>query len=973
MSDRTRIVDFAGESRRLLLCGMLDVFKAVKKTGEPRWISLEAPPGWGKSRLGRELYASIATEQNDPHYWPAQIPGDRKIVHPNPFPHVPASLPDYLWWGISCTARDNIATNALRSDLGQFESHKQYVDDAIRSRTLIRPQIVTKLAAAGRAIRNQARLEATAKLVSEAIGFSTGLGLLTNVAESGLSMYQDHKARQERRGFSGLIDSETDIAEDTTALLQSITDTGFPLVILVEDLHHADNLLIEAIDKFMSSLTHVLIITTAWPEEIDRRPKLSACVALHANRVDRLKYSNKDNQDSNLGEPYPAGASLAELEKDALSKILREYYPKVEPETESRVLAKYTNPWTLQLFCELEIFLQQYPHLSLTADRIDMLPGKVRDLHILHWNQLSDAHKVALGIASFMLAGSDDDDVSEGLKWWDHRLVRRIIPELQIRKLDPMEAVKEVDRSSSAHGWVRELDDHLRAFLEATQTEIAADKGREYLCENVLDPNGIIQSQIASGLEELGEGSDAVYQSRTVLSLYDNGHIDDVQRFAEAIETLLAELHDAPREIDERCRLFDKYVDLTPQKRLQVDAETKESLLYYGASALEEAGKNQLALDTFEELLREQETLLGEEHEYTLETRHSIATQRAEMGHVDIALASLEKLLLDRERIFEDIRHPDILMNRHDIAFWKAYSGRTAEAVDQYRTLVRESEEVLGETARPTLRRKQLLASELSNLGEHDEAMMLAAKLTNQFGDVLGKDDPDTLIARQRQAVILGQSGRTESAALELERIVDDCNEILPITHPKTLSIRHHYAKWLSESRSHESALFEFRSLIRDSEKQHGRRHIDTLGYRRNYATALDRSGDMTQAVEVLADLVDDYSDELGEKHVDTLSTRRHLVVQLTKSTEFGRVLRTVRTLSSDYDEVLGREHRGSLEVKWLLGSCLAHTRQYPEAITILSEVSAEQERLFGRDDSDTMRTATDLATVEGLAAQSGG
>ena len=248
-----------------------------QETGEPRWISLEAPPGWGKSRLGRELYAEIATAQRGPHYWPPEIPGDRKIVHPNPFAHVPDSLPDYLWWGISCTARDNIATNALRSDLAQFERHKEYVDDAIRARTSIRQHVVKTLAAAGRAIRNQARLEATAKLLSTASGFSVGLGLLTAAGESSYSMYQDRKARKRRRGFSGLIESKTDIVEDTTALLQSLTDTGFPLVILVEDLHYADGILIEALDMFMSSLTHVLLITTAWPEEIDAHADLSAC------------------------------------------------------------------------------------------------------------------------------------------------------------------------------------------------------------------------------------------------------------------------------------------------------------------------------------------------------------------------------------------------------------------------------------------------------------------------------------------------------------------------------------------------------------------------------------------------------------------------------------------------------------------------------------------------------------------------
>ena len=161
---------------------------------------------------------------------------------------------------------------------------------------------------------------------------------------------------------------------------------------------------------------------------------------------------------------YPLGASLAGLERDALSAILHDYYPEVQAETESMVLAKYTNPWTLQLFCELDVFSHQYPELCLAADRIDDLPDGVRDLHIWHWNQLPDAHKVNLGIASFMIADSEDSLTSEELGCWDHRLVRQIVPALQIRRLDPVEAITEIERASSAHGWVRELDEHLRAF-----------------------------------------------------------------------------------------------------------------------------------------------------------------------------------------------------------------------------------------------------------------------------------------------------------------------------------------------------------------------------------------------------------------------------------------------------------------------------------------------------------------------------
>ena len=58
---------FCGVSRRLLVDGLVSVFDQVCSDGGPCLVSLEAPSGWGKTRVAREFYARLAADrQSEP-------------------------------------------------------------------------------------------------------------------------------------------------------------------------------------------------------------------------------------------------------------------------------------------------------------------------------------------------------------------------------------------------------------------------------------------------------------------------------------------------------------------------------------------------------------------------------------------------------------------------------------------------------------------------------------------------------------------------------------------------------------------------------------------------------------------------------------------------------------------------------------------------------------------------------------------
>jgi hypothetical protein len=68
---------FVGESRIKLVDGLVLVLDEVETRCEARWVSLEAPSGWGKTRVAQELYARLAARE-------AEADTDRILVNDKP-------------------------------------------------------------------------------------------------------------------------------------------------------------------------------------------------------------------------------------------------------------------------------------------------------------------------------------------------------------------------------------------------------------------------------------------------------------------------------------------------------------------------------------------------------------------------------------------------------------------------------------------------------------------------------------------------------------------------------------------------------------------------------------------------------------------------------------------------------------------------------------------------------------------------
>jgi hypothetical protein len=133
----TAPLPFLGAERHDLVENLLQAFDEVANSGTPQWWSLEAPPGWGKTRCVQELFARVAAEwQEQPAYWPQAlvqpaaggvqggVDATRKGVAPDPAVANRDATPVSFWWGISCLSRPGSTFEALVNDLDQFRRHE---------------------------------------------------------------------------------------------------------------------------------------------------------------------------------------------------------------------------------------------------------------------------------------------------------------------------------------------------------------------------------------------------------------------------------------------------------------------------------------------------------------------------------------------------------------------------------------------------------------------------------------------------------------------------------------------------------------------------------------------------------------------------------------------------------------------------------------------------------------------------------
>jgi tetratricopeptide (TPR) repeat protein len=164
-----------------------------------------------------------------------------------------------------------------------------------------------------------------------------------------------------------------------------------------------------------------------------------------------------------------------------------------------------------------------------------------------------------------------------------------------------------------------------------------------------------------------------------------------------------------------------------------------------------------------EQLVADQERVLGPDHPDTLTSRNNLATAYQAVTRTGEAISLHEQVLAARERVL-GLDHPSTLRSRHSLANAYQAAGHLDEAITLHEQNLADYERVLGPDHPETLLLRSNLAAAYQVAGCLDEAISLHEQTLAARERVLGPDHPDTLTSRNNLANAYQDGRRTDES-----------------------------------------------------------------------------------------------------------------------------------------------------------------------------------------------------------------
>src|SRR5665647_3514617 len=593
---------FVGEQRHELVERLLAEFDHVSQSGRPRWWSLEEHSGWGKTRIVQELYRRLAAErQPGAKYWPpsllprAPVLGNagpwmsmRRRVYPEQVVPEHEAVPQWFWWGISCATRSGTPVQALADDLTQFVEHQVGLEQ--RWRQLASPK--ARLGAEGSAEPGEVVETAAGEVLGVAAGLANlpvpGLGVLALNAKWGVQGRRNRGlAAQGGRMVEASGRGRSDLVDELAPALERLGAAGLPIVITIEDLHLADESLVEFLARLLAAQgATVLVISTAWRGLLDK-DSLPAHRLIERVQPDRVCRVLTD-------EAVP---DLAPSERQV---IVRATLPEVTAWNANLLAASFTNPLALQLACH--VGWVRRAERNLTADEVAGLPPDVGGLFTQLWNELPENTREVLMVAALSTPAGISDGLGFGDARWDSSLLTAVSETEAWSGASAADQSAVLAQTSDASAWVRGVDQWLRRFHDPVQYDVAVSQAKvEYAdVERRLLYDAMARAMSAGVAES---PSQEMHQARLLVALASEGFLPWGQSTLAGAVTLCGWLLADP-DVDS-CRYVIRIVESALRSTTTEPAAGGQLLTLRAAhgSALGESGREAEAITAFEQLL----------------------------------------------------------------------------------------------------------------------------------------------------------------------------------------------------------------------------------------------------------------------------------------------------------------------------------------------------------------------------------
>lgn len=755
---------FVGAGRHAIVGQLLACFDQTSEGATPTWVNIEAPSGWGKTRLVQELYRELASSrQREPHYWPDRLANpadaeatslldDRKVLRPL-VQHTPGSLPDFLWWAISCTRHRGHQSTALANDLRQLIAHVPYVEDALSQQRGRRVQLLGRERTGRELFDIGAEEAATLVLESVLSAALPGLGLIRPAARAVKTRVGDRRERRRRRDGTELIVEDGDelVLAAVSLLQRASASDGLPTVVVVEDLHLADRELIATLELLAGlDEARMLIVTTSWPGFTAENRYVNEAIA-NTESLGRLHRISEHG--STLGD-----APLAPLERDDLAALVQAAFPGTRPDIVQRLTELSDNPLSLALTLELPRYDRfRGGPLDISIEDLPVRAQALSDLVISIWNELPQHAQRGIAIAALGTPLAGQPNTRDGaahpgaghLDEWDHKL---------------LEAIRTTSIGSDDQGshemplqysWATPIDTAMRRFRDPLYFEVAATRVDDHLLTAEQHEFRHALAQAASDSFAQSSGSHADFLAHLLVGLSLTGVEVDDEAAADAALRVLGPLELEPSTYEDAITLCERVAATIESTAPRARIEMRRWRLST------ELGDSRKAARALKGLARD---LTGSDPLLMAEVMHHLAVAQLGTGELSDALDSAQQA---HELRREHLGPTDSLTVRSAMneAHLLAMNGEVPAAIDGLRDVWEISHESFGPDDTLTIASAIALAAAYSMANYTTQCEELLASTSRELSPHR-RDSPIGLILEYNSLVLGSRSGVPDDEAI---------------------------------------------------------------------------------------------------------------------------------------------------------------------------------------------------------------
>jgi tetratricopeptide (TPR) repeat protein len=383
-------------------------------------------------------------------------------------------------------------------------------------------------------------------------------------------------------------------------------------------------------------------------------------------------------------------------------------------------------------------------------------------------------------------------------------------------------------------------------------------------------------------------------------------------------------------------------------KGLAKDPEVQSQMLEVMAATYTNLGLYARAHELAQRALDARLSLLGPDHQKTLESMTQLGWILSREGRFDDA-EKMERQALVGERRTLGPENPLTLETMDHLAVILQNQGHYDEEEKLEREVIEVSTRILGPESDRTLRAMNNLGLALQHQARYAEAEREFRQLLELARRVWGPDHPGTLVVRGNLALVLQLQGHFAEAEPLYRENVAALQRVLGPEHPSTAAPMDGLANVLSA----EGRLAEAEKLLREALairlRTLGPEHLDTLRSKYNLADVLFKEGHVHEAERLQRETFETQTRVLGPKNPVTLLSQSSLARDLIAEGHYAEAEKLARETFDGEILSLGPQHPYTLNALQQLGTAMVYNHRYPEATKLFQEVIEKGDNSAGQ------------------------